>query len=134
MNKKAEMIVFYDGDCGLCNRSMTFILRHEKNHDLHFASLQSDFTKERFNRHQWRQPDLDTFYLLKDDELLDRSDAALEVAKHLKAPLSWLRIFRFIPKKWRDSVYNLVAANRKKVSFKKCMIPSPEQALRFLDR
>lgn len=134
MSEKHKLIVFYDGNCGLCNRSMTFILNHEKDTDLCFASLQSDFTKELFEKHQWKQPDLDTFYLFLDDNLLDRSDAALEVAKHLKMPFSWLRIFRFIPKRIRDAAYNLVAANRQKVAFKKCMIPSPEQAKRFLDR
>lgn len=134
MSEQKKLIVFYDGDCGLCNRSMTFILRHEKDTELCFASLQSDFTIKLFNQHQWKQPDLDTFYLFNNGDLLDRSDAALELAKHLKSPYSWLRIFRFVPKSWRDAVYNLIAANRKKVPFKKCMIPTPEQAKRFLDR
>lgn len=134
MVSKHKLIVFYDGDCRLCNRSMTFILKHERDAGLCFASLQSEFTQKLFNAYGWKQPDLDTFYLLNNGILLDRSDAALEVAKHLKTPYSWLRAFRFIPKKWRDGVYDLIADNRKRITFKKCMIPSPEQALRFLDR
>lgn len=134
MSEQPKLIVFYDGDCGLCNRSMTFILNHERDNDLCFASLQSDFTKDLFEKHQWKQPNLDTFYLFIDGKLLDRSDAALEVAKHLKTPYSWLRIFRFVPRGLRDLVYNLIAANRQKVAFKKCMIPSTDQAKRFLDR
>lgn len=134
MVETQKKIVFYDGDCGLCNRSMTFILTHERDAELCFASLQSDFTKQLFDKYQWKQPDLDTFYLFHNGNLLDRSDAALEVAKHLRTPYSWLRIFRFVPKSWRDATYNLIAANRKKVAFKKCMIPTSEQAKRFLDR
>ena len=38
-----DTIVFYDGDCGLCNRVVQFILRNERNQKLVFCALQSEF-------------------------------------------------------------------------------------------
>ena len=33
-------VVLYDGTCGLCHRSVRWILRHERDHTLAFAPLQ----------------------------------------------------------------------------------------------
>ena len=55
-------IVFYDGDCGLCNRSVAFVLKHEKSPVIHFAAIQSEFTIEIFKKNNWETPDLSTVY------------------------------------------------------------------------
>src|SRR5690348_1342394 len=36
----AESVILYDGTCGLCHRSVQWILRHERDHELCFAPLQ----------------------------------------------------------------------------------------------
>ena len=44
-------IVFYDGVCGLCNRLVQFLLKHDREGRLRFASLQSDFAAKVLGRH-----------------------------------------------------------------------------------
>ena len=39
-------IVLYDGECGLCHRSVKFILDHEADHELRFAPLQGEVAAE----------------------------------------------------------------------------------------
>jgi predicted DCC family thiol-disulfide oxidoreductase YuxK len=126
-------IVFYDGECGLCNRLVGFILKHERNSDLYFTALQSRFAQNIFELHFKQQPDFDTFYLLKDGVFHERSSAAIELCSYLKKSYSWLRIMKLIPRRWRDSIYAFVAKRRKNISNKSCVVPTSEQLKRFLD-
>ena len=53
-------ILLYDGVCGLCNRSVQFILRHDRNAIFRLASLQSAIGRTILARHGANPDDLDT--------------------------------------------------------------------------
>ena len=126
-------IVLFDGVCNLCNRSVDFIIRHEKSHKLQFASLQSDVGKSIVNKSGFDEiPDSVMLYV--DGKLLIRSDAVLAISTYLKRPYAYGIIFKYVPKILRDSVYNLIAKNRyrwfgKKETFR---VPSADERERFL--
>lgn len=124
-------VVLYDGDCGFCNRSVAFILKHEKTASIHFAPIQSNYTKELFKKNAWTAPSLSTFYFIQDGKKYERSTAAFEVMKYLKLPYRWIRIFRFIPKRITNWMYDQVAKRRQRISNGFCMMPTPEQKSRF---
>lgn len=125
-------VVFYDGDCGFCNRSVQFILEHERDTTVHFCALQSEVAQRFFQEHQFPQPDLSTFYFWNGSQLFERSSGALKVTAYLKAPYSWLRIFIIIPRFLRDGIYNWIAKRRHKLANQQCALPTPEQRKRFL--
>ncbi|MDB0037819.1 DCC1-like thiol-disulfide oxidoreductase family protein [bacterium] len=124
-------IVLYDGDCGFCNQSVAFVLKHEKSPTIHFAPIQSDYTKTLFEKNKWSEPNLSTFYFIQDGKKYERSSAAFEVVKYLKSPYSWLRIFRFIPRGITNWFYDQVAKRRQRISSSFCVMPTPEQRSRF---
>ncbi|NVK65713.1 MAG: DUF393 domain-containing protein [Flavobacteriales bacterium] len=124
--------VLYDGDCGFCNRSVAFILKHERDSSIYFAAIQSSFTQELFKKNGWEAPNLSTFYLIRDDIKFERSSAAFEVLKNLKAPYRWLRIFRFLPRSFTNWMYDQVAKRRQRISKGFCVMPTPEQRERFI--
>lgn len=126
------MYVLYDGDCGFCNRSVAFILKHERNSDIHFAAIQSTFTQDFFQENGWEAPNLSTFYFIHGGKKFERSAAAFEVLRSLKVPYRWLRIFRFLPKSFTDWLYDQVAKRRQRISKGFCVMPSPEQRERFV--
>lgn len=132
MDSKNFNVVLYDGDCGFCNRSVAFILKHEKSSTIHFAPIQSNQTKELFEKNKWESPNLSTFYFIQNGEKLERSAAAFEVLKYLKSPYSWLRVFRFIPRKITDWAYDQVAKRRQRISKGFCVMPTSEQRERFV--
>jgi len=132
MDIKNTNLVLYDGDCGFCNRSVAFILKHEKSPSIHFAPIQSSKTIELFEGNNWETPNLSTFYFIQNGKKHERSAAAFEVLKYLKYPYRWLRIFRFIPRKLTDWVYNQVAKRRQRISKGFCVLPTPEQRERFV--
>lgn len=127
-----QRIVFYDGDCGFCNKSVQFILKHEKTHRVCFAALQSDFARAFFAEHAFPEPDLSTFYYWDGQKLHQKSTAALKLLDELKFPWKLLKSGYILPRKWRDGLYDFIAQRRHRLSSGFCALPTPEQRKRFL--
>jgi predicted DCC family thiol-disulfide oxidoreductase YuxK len=127
-----QKIIFYDGDCGFCNKSIQFVLKNESNPEIYFSALQSEFAINFFKEKNLETPDMNTFYFHDGKKMHERSSGAIEVLRYLKAPWKYLIFFRFCPKFIRDAVYDFFAKRRHKISAGFCMLPSPEQRKRFL--
>ena len=137
----ANPIILYDGVCGLCNRLVQFLLKHDKDGRLRFASLQSDFAVKVLGRHGFDPKDLDTVHVVENydqpgERVLQRSDAVLRAGRELGG--FWgasSSVGRIVPRALRDLVYRLVATNRYRVfgKYDTCMLPDPKQRSRFLD-
>lgn len=128
-----KKIVFFDGECGLCNRSVQFILNNEKFPELNFAPLQSDFTKLFFEQENESYPiSMESIYFHDGSKFYTQSTAVLKISKFLKFPYSLLNILRLIPPFLRDPVYNFIAKRRNKWVNQSCVVPTQEQKKRFL--
>ena len=134
-------IILYDGVCGLCNRSVQFLLKHDKDGRLQFASLQSDFARKILARHGINPDQLDTLHVVvnyeqPDETILNRSNAVLRAGSELGGIWKTLAaIARIVPAPLRDLSYRLVARHRYRLfgKFETCMLPDPGQRSRFLD-
>lgn len=134
-------IILYDGVCGLCNRLVQFLLRHDKDGRLRFASLQSEFAEKVLGRHGFDAKDLDTVHVVENydqpgERVLQRSDAVLRAGRELGG--FWgtsSSVAKVVPRAVRDLVYRFVATNRYRVfgKYDACMLPDPNQRSRFLD-
>ena len=129
---KNNYIVFYDGDCGFCNSTVQFILEHENKDQIHFTALQSDFTVDFLKENNFPATDISTLYFWSNGKLLQKSNAALEISRHLKTPYSWIYFFKIIPRFIRDFAYDFIARHRKKIKNDACFLPSENQQKRFL--
>jgi predicted DCC family thiol-disulfide oxidoreductase YuxK len=132
-------IILYDGVCGLCNRFVQFILR-DRNAVFRFASLQSALAAPILARHGANPSDLDTVYVVVNDELaneylLSRSDAVLFVLQQLRLWRPATFLLQLLPKFLRDAAYNIVARNRYRIFGRSdvCQLPSEQDRHRFLD-
>lgn len=126
-----QQIVFYDGECGFCNRTVQFVLRHERRELLHFSALQSDYATA-FFKERGLTADFSTFYFFDGSQLHTRSTAALKVLTHLKWYWQFARIGWLVPLKWRDGMYNFIAQRRKRIAGNYCVVPTQNQQQRFL--
>ena len=143
-------ILLYDGVCGLCNRSVQFILRHDHHGVFRFASLQSGFAQSVLARHGVHSADLNTVYVVVDynpasfnagkknvgETLLARSDAVLFVMRRLGGiwrGVAW--IFALVPRALREWGYRTVARYRYRIfgRYDTCPLPSETTRARFLD-
>lgn len=108
------LIVFYDGECGLCNRAVVFLKQVDQKSILHFETLQGSLA-EKHVPVEIRQA-LDTLvYYREEKPLLLRSDAILQA---LIDTNSFCRIpaqlALLLPRFLRDSIYNWIAKSRHK--------------------
>lgn len=125
-------IIFYDGDCGFCNTSVQFVLKHEKRPEIYFSALQSDFAKDFFESNHFPIPDLSTFYFYESEKLYSKSTAGLRVMSYLKFPYPSMIVFRIFPRIIRDLVYDFIAKRRKRIMKGFCIVPTVEYKARFL--
>lgn len=134
-------VLLYDGVCGLCNRGVQFVLRHDAKGRFRFASLQSEFAKGVLARHGVKAADLDTVYVVvnggsADESLLARSDAVLFVLREIGGLWragAWL--LNWVPRRVRDWGYGWIARHRYRIfgRYDTCPIPAERERARFVD-
>ena len=132
----SDAVIFYDGDCGLCDRLVQFVLPRDPRAHFRFAALQSEFAREALAKNGLSSSDLDTMVLIEDGTAYVRSTAALRVLRRLKAP--WPTLYwtlAWIPAPLRDLVYRAIARSRHKLFTRpeSCGVPKPGWRERFVD-
>ena len=141
LTPESDIVVLYDGVCGLCNRLVQFLLKRDIYDLLKFASLQSELAHTALARHGADASDLDTIQIIEnyghtDERLFSRSDAILRAGKALGGFWKFAAgIGGYLPKGLRDSFYRFVARNRYSVfgKYDTCLIPEPRYRKKFLD-
>ena len=128
-----QRILFFDGVCNLCNVFVDFLIRRDRNLQLHFAPLQGPTAKARLPAEMPQE--LASVVYWDGQSLLTKSDAILAATGHLPGPWNWLTGLKLVPRVLRDLVYDLIASNRYRVFGKRdlCRVPTPEERSRFLD-
>ena len=135
MIRSNHTVIFFDGVCNLCNGFVQFIIKRDRSARFRFASLQSAYAKEQL-RQAHRDPEgLYSIIVMDGTKLLERSDAVLEIARHLGGAWPALTVFKILPRGFRDALYNFVAGNRYRWFGRQdqCMIPTPELKARFIE-
>ena len=112
MKPEKSLIVLFDGECNLCNRSVQFIIKRDKTAKIKLASLQSEIAKELIKKHLPISAEINSIVLLEDGKLFFKSTAALKTAKHLDSLWPILFILIVIPGFVRDYFYDIIATNR----------------------
>lgn len=132
-SKPEELVLFFDGGCGLCNALVDFAIQEDRQGRLTFAPLQGKLAGRKLAPD--RIKGLESIVLLRDGVVLDRSDAVLELCGQLGGIWRLAGIFRMVPKPVRDAGYALVARNRYRWFGRKqtCRIPTPRERARFVD-
>lgn len=134
-------ILFYDGDCGFCHRSVRFVLSEEANTPpalrLRFAPLASETFERRVLDQDPAPEDVpDSIVLLREDgRLLTRSRALIECASRLGGLWRGLALLASpIPRALRDGAYDAFARIRKRLFAQPvdaCPILPPDLRARF---
>lgn len=129
-------VLYFDGVCNLCNRSVQFVIRHDKKGRFLFAPLQSaagaEIQQKLESLNGGRVPD--SLVLSWKGELRTESDAALHTARLLGFPWNLASLLLLVPRFLRDPLYRWVARNRYRWFGRQdaCMMPTPELKARFL--
>ena len=129
-----EPIVLYDGTCGLCSKSVRWLLAHERDHELRFAPLQGETAAALRARFPEIPETLESVVLVDGGRARLRSKAFLYAARHLRAPWRWTYGLRWLPAFLLDLGYRVIAKLRHRIwgRVDVCDVPAPEHRARFL--
>lgn len=111
-------VVFFDGECFMCNRSMRTLMGLDRHRRLRFAPLQGETAKEVTERREDLEFDLKTIIYVenlgeKGEKVFLRSTAVLQsVIRTGRGWASLARLALVVPRPLRDAVYNFIARNR----------------------
>jgi len=127
-------IILFDGVCNLCNSSVAFAIKRDKNDVFRFAALQSEIGKQLVSKFNIDTSKTDSIILIDDEKYYEKSSAALRIAKYLSGGWPLLYGFIIVPKLIRNAFYDYIAKNRYRWYGRKesCMIPTPELQAKFL--
>lgn len=110
-------LLLYDGECGLCNAVVRFLLRHDRRGNLRFAALQGTTARTALEARGLYRPDFDSIVFIPDfprtdGVYLQRTDGVLGVLRELGGAWRLLGVLRVLPRFLRDPFYMIVARLR----------------------
>lgn len=128
-------ILLYDGECGVCSRSVQWILAHERRHSLRFAPLKSALGRA-LSAEAKVSEDVDSLLWVEASEHGVRarfwSNAVFATLGYVGGPWRLLALLKVVPTPVRDYFYRTFARHRLKVAPPVCLVPRAEARARFL--
>ncbi|NJK30018.1 MAG: DUF393 domain-containing protein [Acaryochloris sp. SU_5_25] len=128
-----QPIVFFDGECVMCNGFVDALLKIDPSRQILIAPLQGQTAQQYLpplplNRAEW------SIYYLDNTHLYQQSDAFIQICHRLGSIWSIFSLISFIPRSVRDKLYRLIARHRYQLLGRRstCRIPSEQEKIRFL--
>ncbi len=139
-----RILVVFDGHCGLCHRSVRWLLARDRHDRLRFVASESPQMAEWLARHGFRESGpisgLRTILIVRNlggpvERVLARSDAILALLRELPRPWPTVAlVLGWVPRLLRDLAYRLVARWRYSIwgRLETCPLPTARDRQRFL--
>ncbi len=112
MHAASSKIIFFDGDCGLCNGILRWIKNKKRSSVFQFIPLQHLKNK---NDSQFKIPlpkDYDGIIFMTHDNVYLKSNAVFRILFELHPLWKILQPLLWLPTWFRDFFYDLIARNR----------------------
>lgn len=126
-------VVLYDGECGLCHRSVQFLLARD-GRQLWYAPLQGETAAKLRARYPQIPNTLESVVLVDQERVFLRSKAFFYVARYLTRPWRWAYHLRWLPAVVLDLGYRFVARIRYRVwgRYDACRRPTADERAQLL--
>ena len=126
-------IVFFDGECVMCNGFLDWMMTIDRSVILRVSPLQGKTAKRLLpplphNPEEW------SIYFLDENKLYSQSEAVVQILRRLGGFWAMLSMAGVVPVGLRDMVYRSVASNRYRILGKRdtCRLPNEQERSRFL--
>lgn len=115
----ASPLLLFDGECGLCQALMRFVLRRDRNGRIKVATLQGGTGQTLLRRAGLPTEDFDSLVFFPEvarNRILLRTDGVVAVLREL--PGGWQTVGRMLgalPPRFRDGSYRIIAKSRRRI-------------------
>jgi predicted DCC family thiol-disulfide oxidoreductase YuxK len=129
-----ENLILFDGVCKLCNAWSNFIIRHDRHRRFRLASVQSPEGQAVLAHFGYPTDRFDTMLVVRHSACFEKSEAFFAVMAELGFPWKALLVFKLIPGRLRNWLYDRIALNRYAIfgKYDYCSLPSPDHEGRYL--
>lgn len=126
-------LIVFDGECVFCSGWVKFALKHDRRQRYRFAAAQSPLGQALYRHYGLDCRDYETNILIEGGRAFFKSDGSIRMVAGLGFPYSLVKLFRLLPRRAADALYEFIARNRLKIAGRQsCMVPTPEQRGRFI--
>jgi predicted DCC family thiol-disulfide oxidoreductase YuxK len=128
-------VIFFDGECNLCNRFVQYVIRHDKRNLFRFSPLQSSYALSKgLSIPVNSDGSLESMLVEWNGKVYNYSEGVLKVLENLSGINRMSSVFRILPRGIRDRLYRWVAKRRYFFfgKAKECAVATPELQARFL--
>jgi predicted DCC family thiol-disulfide oxidoreductase YuxK len=126
------LVLFFDGDCGFCAKSVRQVYRLDHEGAVEFAPLQGELS-EKLGLRKFADKEGGTMVIVRepDGERFFKGDAWIILGRTLGGAWKLMaEIFSLFPKSARDWSYDIVARNRYLLAGKGSACVMPDEGLR----
>lgn len=106
-----KSILLFDNECKICNSSIKFVTKGDARkiiRQLPIGSAEGQKIIELYPQ----LLGIDSIIFISESKIFIKSDAVIEIAKKLSFPYNVIALGRFIPKIFRNALYDWIAKNR----------------------
>lgn len=131
-------LLLFDGVCGLCDRTVQFLLDHDPDGAIAYAPIQGPTAAAIVARNP-ELAGIDSVILVEQtragERVTVRSKAVFRVLRHVRGPWRFAASLSVVPAPLLDWGYDLVAATRYRIFGKlsTCRVPDAAVRRRFLE-
>ena len=131
---RTDQFVIFDGVCNLCNGTVQFIIKRDREKRFSFTPFQSSIGQDVLKQFGLPANNQLTVVYVKKGVPYMKSKAVLKILRDLGCCWNLFYALIIIPSFIRDLVYDIIAKNRYGLFGKResCMVPTPEIMDRFL--
>lgn len=126
------LVLFFDGECGFCSKSVRRVYQLDRKGAIEFAPLQGELSGK-LGLGKYADKDGGSMVILResDGEMFTKGDAWVVLGNTLGGIWAALAsAFSLFPKQVRDMAYDLVAKNRYLIAGKGNACSMPDEGLR----
>tara|TARA_B100000780_G_scaffold276206_1_gene244366 strand:- start:30 stop:437 length:408 start_codon:yes stop_codon:yes gene_type:complete len=135
MIERKELVVYYDGVCGLCDFFVNILIKIDSKGILKFSSLQGNSGQKLLSNLTFDKKELDTVLFRTNDQVYTRSTAVFKIIKSIGGIWRLFLLFDLLPTSFNDFIYRKISINRYKLFGKldRCDISKFNKPGQFID-
>ncbi len=107
-----RMILFYDGECNLCNGLTQLVKEIDSKKVIDYAPLQAPEVKDFLAQNGIDTNNITTVVCAVDGKIFTKSTAVIKIMQQISGLSALAELFLLIPLEIRDSLYDVIASNR----------------------